>query len=434
MIKDCVKGLLKQIKKLRTYTLFAAFVIPPSPYTTLEIDKLKQHFVTNITAQGAVMASPSKTHPNYYFHWVRDAAIAMSLVQEWYEKDRNQTDEKRLKQYVEFVNTTQHAIPTPGYELLGEPKFYLDGNVFMGSWGRPQNDGPALRALTLIRFANTLLDDKNNDTYVRTHLYAPSLDYDEMGVIKRDLEYIATHWRNKSVDLWEESTGYHYFTSAVQQKALYLGAILAKRLNDPSASQYYENEAVRMSSLLDLFIDLHKLRLKASLLEEGPNKPGNIDSSILLAVLLTLPEYALDRPIIHNTIDSLNDYFKNAFRLNEEHSTVLVGRYPNDSYDGYETNQLGNAWPLLTATLAEYQYRIALHAIQMNNERQASLFLEKGDALLKRIKHLTPNLHLSEQLNRDTGESQGANDLTWSYQALLKALNSRKKLTEAILF
>jgi len=30
---------------------------------------------------------------------------------------------------------------------LGEPKYQVDGTRFNGAWGRPQRDGPALRAL-----------------------------------------------------------------------------------------------------------------------------------------------------------------------------------------------------------------------------------------------------------------------------------------------
>lgn len=33
---------------------------------------------------------------------------------------------------------------------LGEPKFMIDGSAFTGPWGRPQRDGPALRAIALM--------------------------------------------------------------------------------------------------------------------------------------------------------------------------------------------------------------------------------------------------------------------------------------------
>ena len=42
---------------------------------------------------------------------------------------------------------------------LGEPKFQINETAFKGSWGRPQRDGPALRAITLISYVNWLLDN-----------------------------------------------------------------------------------------------------------------------------------------------------------------------------------------------------------------------------------------------------------------------------------
>ena len=39
-----------------------------------------------------------------------------------------------------------------------------------GGWGRPQTDGPAIRATVLIKFANKLLD-AGETTYVTSKLY-----------------------------------------------------------------------------------------------------------------------------------------------------------------------------------------------------------------------------------------------------------------------
>ena len=39
---------------------------------------------------------------------------------------------------------------------LAEPKFNADGSAFTGSWGRPQRDGPALRATALIAYSKWL--------------------------------------------------------------------------------------------------------------------------------------------------------------------------------------------------------------------------------------------------------------------------------------
>jgi glucoamylase len=36
----------------------------------------------------------------------------------------------------------------------------------------------------------------------------------------------------------------------------------------------------------------------------------------------------------------------------------LVGRYPNDTYDGYETGSVGNPWILATNAMGELYYRL----------------------------------------------------------------------------
>lgn len=50
---------------------------------------------------------------------------------------------------------------------LGEPKFMVDGSRFNGAWGRPQRDGPALRAIALMTYSNWLI--KNGQTV--SHLF-----------------------------------------------------------------------------------------------------------------------------------------------------------------------------------------------------------------------------------------------------------------------
>lgn len=42
-------------------------------------------------------------------------------------------------------------------EGLGEPKFNVDMTAFTGAWGRPQRDGPPLRATAMITYANWLI-------------------------------------------------------------------------------------------------------------------------------------------------------------------------------------------------------------------------------------------------------------------------------------
>lgn len=63
----------------------------------------------------------------------------------------------------EYINAQAYiqTISNPSGDLssggLGEPKFNVDETAFTGSWGRPQRDGPALRATALIAFGQWLL-------------------------------------------------------------------------------------------------------------------------------------------------------------------------------------------------------------------------------------------------------------------------------------
>lgn len=45
---------------------------------------------------------------------------------------------------------------------LGEAKFNVDETSFNESWGRPQRDGPALRAITLATYAEWLIVSCSN--------------------------------------------------------------------------------------------------------------------------------------------------------------------------------------------------------------------------------------------------------------------------------
>jgi glucoamylase len=56
--------------------------------------------------------------------------------------------------YLQTVSNPSGDLASGG---LAEPKFYVDMTAFTGSWGRPQRDGPALRATTLINFGNWLI-------------------------------------------------------------------------------------------------------------------------------------------------------------------------------------------------------------------------------------------------------------------------------------
>ena len=70
-----------------------------------------------------------------------------------------------LQPYIENYIKAQAAlqtVPNLSGDLvsgagLGDPKYNLDSTSFKGSWGRPQRDGPALRAIALMSYINWLV-------------------------------------------------------------------------------------------------------------------------------------------------------------------------------------------------------------------------------------------------------------------------------------
>lgn len=65
-----------------------------------------------------------------------------------------------LKDYInsqavlQTVNNPSGGLSSGG---LAEPKFNVDMSPYTGDWGRPQRDGPALRATAMIDFGNWLI-------------------------------------------------------------------------------------------------------------------------------------------------------------------------------------------------------------------------------------------------------------------------------------
>jgi glucoamylase len=72
-------------------------------------------------------------------------------------------DSALLNVIEEYINAQAYiqTVSNPSGNLfsggLAEPKFNADETAFTGSWGRPQRDGPALRATALISFGQWLI-------------------------------------------------------------------------------------------------------------------------------------------------------------------------------------------------------------------------------------------------------------------------------------
>lgn len=360
---------------------------------------------------GMVVASPSRSNPDYYYDWVRDTALTYRSLIDLYELKK---DPEIKNMIFTWVSAEAYRQKQPTFSGLGEPKYFIDGSGYTGGWGRPQNDGPALRALAMVKFARILLNEGNQD-FVLKNLYHGVIPADS--VIKKDLEYSAHHWRASSFELWEEEKGMHFYTLLSQHTALQEGAKLARELGDGGAADFYEQESKKIAQYLkDEFVDDRIGILNSKYLVNGGlgYKHANIDVAPLLALNHNSPYQTLftrNSPEVKRYLDVMVKTFKDLYRVNAEYPNlgVAIGRYPEDRYDGYTTTGEGNPWFLATLALGEHYCfigRIDLAEKQFNR------------ALL----HSDRNGSMSEQFNQHSGNMQGAYQLTWSHSAFMTAM------------
>lgn len=371
---------------------------------------------------GAVVASQSRSSPDYYYHWVRDAALTMISLMDVYQTTDNNEIKNKIHQalfdYLAFSNLTQQNATHPG-----EPKFYVDAAAYTKPWGRPQNDGPALRAISLIHFANLLIAEGNEET-VRNKLYTS--DFPATSPIKIDLEYISHHWKDPSYDLWEEVKGTHFYTLMVIRRALLEGSVLASHLGDSGASKWYRLQAKEIEIELLNFWDEKKGYLTATINRtEGINyKTSNLDTAVLLGLLHGGMHDGFldwDNPYVIATRKKIISIFSSLYPVNQHAGLpgIAIGRYPEDRYGG-DNFDGGNPWPLCTLAVAESFYETANvlkqhgalpHSIQSSNH---------ADQFVERVRsHAYEDGSLDEQIHRLTGYMTSARNLTWNYAALL---------------
>ncbi len=124
---------------------------------------------------------------------------------------------------------------------LAEPKFNVDLSAFTGPWGRPQRDGPALRAIAMISYSNWLIDNGYTDT-VKQIVWP---------VVHNDLTYVAQYWNQTGFDLWEEVNGSSFFTVASQHRSLVEGSSLAAKIGQDGSA--YSKVAPQILCFLQTF-------------------------------------------------------------------------------------------------------------------------------------------------------------------------------------
>ena len=388
-----------------------------------------------------------------------------------YDNDTYALFEGLVRSYVTAQTSIQET-PNPSGSLwtggLSEPKFTVAGEPFTGSWGRPQRDGPALRALALIPYAHYLLDrdfpaDKD---YVTQHLYNPTVFRKGGSVIKNDLEEVANAWWLSSFDLWEEVNAFHLWTDAVSRRAMQAGAALANRLGDTLAADYYSMQAKAIT------IRLASYQRSDGIWNESiptPEGRDGLDAGTILAVVhaggndTDAIELAATSASSLSTLRAYILSFEKLYKVNTGKwvDGWLVGRYNSDVYDGVGFTG-GNPWYITTFSVAHVLYAAqagfaragsidfggAAAAFWADLGFNASSWRRIGDdtfsAALRRLGDVADAFvaaaartvkaegAMTEQIGRDDGVPRGARNLTWSYASLLEMKRARDSAKAAV--
>ncbi len=390
---------------------------------------------------GSVVASPvTDLHgdPDYFFHWLRDSAIVMDAGRILYSGD-----EARAIWADHFRNFVQFSLDLgqiDGRDFLSrsgfrahtvqwmqqylradneiaeisaetspaEARYNADGTLDFLRWPRPQYDGPALRALVLMKFAGQV---GSGDNGAKDRVAA---------LIRQDLTFTAAKAGHSCYDIWEEEPAQHYYTALVQMAALEEGAGWAERSGEEKLAAGLRSKAAGLRDLLELFWSPTGGFLCSRLADLKERHPKALDFSVILGVLhagLETGPHSIEDERVFATLQKLESLFAAQYAINRGggEDGIALGRYEGDVYYS------GGAYYFCSFGAAEFYYRLA------QKSPDGRKLLAKGDAILSHVRRFVPaSGDLSEQYDRTTGQQTSAKDLSWSYAAFLTAWHARK--------
>ncbi|EAW11709.1 putative glucan 1,4-alpha-glucosidase [Aspergillus clavatus NRRL 1] len=395
---------------------------------------------------GIIIASPSLEGPNYYYTWTRDAALTMRVLIEEFRNGKIEL-QNVLKDYINsqaFLQTVDNRSGGLASGGLAEPKYNVDMTAFTGDWGRPQRDGPALRATAMIDFGNWLIDN-GYASYAKDNIWP---------IVRNDLSYVAQYWPQSGFDLWEEINSMSFFTIAASHRSLVEGSAFAKRVG--ASCSWCDSQAPQVLCYQQSFWTGSYMKANT-----GGGRSGKDANTVLASIHLFDPEAGCDdatfqpcSPRALSNIKVFVDSFRGSlYPVNNgipQGKAVAIGRYPEDVYYS------GNPWFLTTLAVAEqlydaiYQWKksgaititsTSLPFFQELYSAASTRTYASSDpafnAIIDSVKtyadgyvsivqsHSANNGSLSEQFDKTYGMSTSARDLTWSYAALLTA-NARR--------
>lgn len=388
---------------------------------------------------GAIIASPSQagdpeTDQDYVHHWVRDAAICVRRAV--HEKIPSK---EIFRDHAQFSRITQLAALNDG-KTVGHAAYRIDGSV--RPWSE-QSDGPALRIISLLDAYDLLKGDATASAAIQQ-------------VVQTDLAYLLQVYAAPTHNLWEETVGLSFFARSVQKRAF---EELKERVpawipNAASVDQAIDVLGQRLEDHWDEIAGYYRSILSP---QEG-TRGVNINIDVLLTTVYG--ERSVQAPRIIRSAAAIRDAFEPLYPINaadaEREIGPLIGRYPEDDYDGdvLEQPNEGHPWPVSTAVFAEFYYTLAKEigalpsftitpdtrrffaqiGVSAQSTMQAgtpafrdlvAALVLAGDKMLRAVVFHSDHLELNEQNDRHTGFAKSVRNLTWSYAAFISAARAR---------
>jgi glucoamylase len=395
---------------------------------------------------GCVIAAPSYpaeqpgVDQDYVFNWTRDAAItAMELAAAGIPTTPG-SGVQPLIDYVNFAKACQdNAAPTLAHACFtveGQPRPWTE-----------QADGPAVQTLAMLQAFPQLGK--------ATQALAEK-------VIAKNLQFVLGAYQDPTFNLWEEHSGYSFFTTAVQLKCL---RAIASNKHGIRISAGTTGAMVGAMAAMEAALQGHwNGTCYLSVLAEPPGEGSpapvtqgydpNIDI-VMASVYGAIP--CTDTKLLATAAQLRRQWADSssavAYPINSSDARLgigpMLGRYPGDTYDGDVAHPVlgGHPWALCTCNFAELYYNLANETARTQavpyDDLSAEFFgqvgigagaepggaaaalRQAGDAMLQAVIYHSDHLELGEQFDGTTGFAKSLRDLTWSYAAFISAVRAK---------
>jgi glucoamylase len=406
------------------------------------LTKARPGFSQRVSARpGSVVASPVLAaydpDPDYFFHWFRDSAIVMDALrlvpgdglhpevqqafvdfldfslslQDLAGESLAKSSDWRAAvapNFQQYLRSDAELASVQGAQVAADTRVNPDGTLDISKWARPQYDGAALRALTLLKWLP------------RPATGEPARAAAEQ-LLRIDLANTQLQCRNACFDIWEEEKGFHYYTLRVSAAALLQGAEWLSARGESHLADACRGSGGDILMLLDGYWRAHEGYYGSRLLESGAHSIKDLDFAVILASLHSDAKdgrHSVFDPRVQSTFERLTDLFDAEYPLNQGRDAGLgpaMGRYANDKYYS------GGPYFFSTLGAAEFCYRLAA------GQGSKHPWAQRGDAYLRTVRRYAPaDGAFAEQFDRDSGSPSSARDLAWSHAAFLSCLHARR--------